>query len=131
MYKVSWQVEQRIILAHISGDYSTENMVDCNQTIYQYLDEGNKPVHLIIQIEDLKKYPTELLTIKASSEKILKHPAIGWMFLVGFNNPFARFLSATVGQLSKLQFKHVSNLDEALQILRRVDDSLDETSLSQ
>ena len=51
--KVTWYLEDRIILAHAVGDNTLEDFRTINNTITEYLDQSNAPVHLLIDVTEI------------------------------------------------------------------------------
>lgn len=124
MYTLSWHIPKRVILNRIVGNFGLEQMLECNAAITAMVEEGEGPVHLIVVIENVKSFPTQVNEIKRSTEAMMKHPDFGWIFFIGFDNPLTRFLSSLVSQVAHIQFQHLSSINDIDNALARVDQSL-------
>ncbi len=125
--KSHWLHEDRIAYLEIIGDFDEEGMIEFNTHMRdKYLEQGDAPVHCIIDAKGLTGHPTNIKTLKEGTQASVKHPNIGWVVLVGFDNRIVRFFSSTVSQLLGVKFKLVDNLDDAKDVLRRADQSIAE-----
>jgi hypothetical protein len=122
---VSWYLENRIILVHISGDKTIEDFQQVNEAITQYLEKGVAPVHLLIDVTEMGSIPSNILKVKQAFT-YLDHPSIGWSFFIGHLNAMENLIIAVTTQLSGLDVKTVDTLEEALKILNHVDLSIND-----
>lgn len=124
MYSTTWHTEGHIILVTLTGTTSLEEVHESDEKIYQMIRNHQNYVHVIIDVSQLDRFPTQLRQIKQSAELYLKLKTMGWVVVVSFNNPVISFLSTVITQVANVNLKQVNNLGEALEYLRHVDKDL-------
>ncbi len=124
-YTVEWLVPQRVVIIEIVGDYSSH---DLNESTLQvrddFLDKGTAPVHLICDVRQITSYPTQIFVIKQASEIYLRHPNMGRLLLVGFDNPLMRFIANAVSQTMRARFQQAESIEQAISSLKVYDETL-------
>lgn len=121
-YEVSWHLQDRVVFAKISGDFSLDDLHDSSSAISNdFLEVGAEPVHLICDVSGITRFPTQIMAIKQNTDLYLKHRKMGWLVMIGFNNPLAKFLANTISQTGRINFQQANSLEEAYTLLRRVD----------
>lgn len=126
--KSNWLAENKIAYIEFIGDFDKDGVLQFNSFWTEnYIDKGNAPVHSIIDATQLNDYPKSLSTLREGSNISVNNPNMGWIILVGFSkNPVLKFLSSAVNQLFSVKFKQVDTVEDAKDILRRVDNTLSE-----
>jgi hypothetical protein len=122
--EINWLVSKRVLFARFSGEATPGEVIIQNRQLIQLTrDEGEAPVHLIVDASGLTKMP---LTVKRLGETsaIMREPMLGWLILVT-NNQLYNFVGTMVAQFSGIQMKTVNALDEALHKLEQLDASLE------
>ncbi|QPC82663.1 hypothetical protein G4Y79_23740 [Phototrophicus methaneseepsis] len=120
-FKSSWLQEKRIAYIELIGKFDEQLVIDVNEHMRSLIDEGMRPVHLVLDATGLTGYPVNVRVLKQSSEASASHPDVGWLILIGFTNPVIKFFSSVLAQLFNLNFKQAESTEEAVSILRRVD----------
>jgi hypothetical protein len=124
-FRHSWLYPSRVVLVEFDGDLSFEELEASHRAIIEnFFNAGQAPVHLVIDIDHLKSFPTNLIKVQQITRPVLGHPAIGWMIMVGTTNALQRFLLTTITQLANIRTQQTSTLDEARAALERLDPSL-------
>jgi hypothetical protein len=124
-YKSYWLVDKRVAFLEIIGDFDEAGMIEFNTHLRdEYLEKGERPIHCIIDAAGLTGYPRNIGTLRRGTSISVNHPNIGWVVLVGFDNPLVKFLASAVVQILGIKFKQVESLAEAREILSRVDTRL-------
>ena len=125
--KSYWLQEKKLAYIELIGDFDEDGVMRFNKFWAEnYLDKGNAPVHTIIDAAGLINYPKNLGMLREGTSLSVKHPNTGWVLLVGFTgNPVLKFLSSAVSQVLGVRFKQVESLEDAKNVLSRVDDSLE------
>jgi anti-anti-sigma regulatory factor len=59
-YKISWIEDKRIIHTQLIGHLTTSEAQEISKLTTQYLDEGQSPVHIIIDVTEVQGFPTNL-----------------------------------------------------------------------
>lgn len=121
-YSLSWHTPNIIICVKITGKFFEEEMFAYPEHIRdEYLSVGEAPVHLIIDISDIEEYPRNISAIQKAVNIFRSYSSIDWILLVGFNNPLTRFIANSNLQIFGMRFRFASTMDQALEILGKVD----------
>ena len=124
-YKSYWMQDRKVAYFEIIGDFDEEGMTAFNEHMRDdYIALGEAPVHCIIDAGGLTGYPRSVAVIGKNTSKVLKHPNLGWIILVGFDNPIVKFMANMVVQILRVQYKQVKTLKEAKELLLRIDPEL-------
>ncbi len=122
-YSLQWTVPTRVLVLHVSGDVSIEELRKFDQDMNHYLDEGNGCVHLVSIGDNIRRVPTNLMLIKENLT-YLQHPKMGWTILVQEKpNPLTGFIVSVASQATGMKMRQVKNLEESLETLKRLDSS--------
>lgn len=124
-YDVGWYIEGRVIHDRLSGTVSIEDAEGTGQIIVEYLNEGTRPVHLIVDMTTASGFaPTvNVRRIHDIVTRQMRSESLGWTLLVS-ENKLARFLASTVSQLARISMQTFSTLDDAVAFLREYDPTL-------
>lgn len=128
LYKSTWIREGRIVVVDLIGIYDERLVEKVNAHMCQLIEKGQAPVHIILDASRLTGYPRNIRVLKKASEPTANHPDLGWLLLVGFDNPVVKFFSTVLVQMFKLRFKQVGTVKEAVDTIERVDLSLKKIS---
>jgi hypothetical protein len=121
-YTLSWYKPNLVMHVKITGKFSEEEMFEYPEKIRdEYLPAGKAPVHLIIDIFDIEEYPRNISIIQKAVSIFQQHPSMGWVVLVGFNNPLTRFIANINLQIFGLSFRFAATMEEAIESLTKVD----------
>src|SRR5262249_44343349 len=120
--KLSWYVENRVMMVAAQGDYTDEELIALDDQVIKYLDQSTAPlVHMVMDRQETTHIPS----IKSvTMVKWPKHPRYGWTLVVGSTNPFQRFVVALANNFFKGRQRNFDSLDEALDFLNHVDSTL-------
>lgn len=121
--KVEWLVEHRIILTTLSGLVRGADVPAFDQLINSHLDESPaKMVHYIGNVSALEKGPS---FSEVRSFTFMKHPRFGWGIQVNAKGYLiARMITTLLTRLNNTPFREFTTMDEALNFLQSVDESL-------
>jgi len=129
-YKMNWLKEGRVIHLRIDGEVTIEDLTVFNTEIRKMLDQGTGKVHVISDMEEVGKVPTNMLKIREVIT-YFKHPNLGWHILINHkNNPLSSFLVTVATQAAGLQVRQVSSFEDAVSTISRIDQTLTDFSLS-
>lgn len=121
-YKNFWYEENEIVFTELIGDFSVDEMIAVNKEYAEtYFSNSNRIVHLIVDLQGMSNYPKNLGLIRDVSKQTAQQEGLGWIILIGADNPFVKFLGSTVFQLLHVNCKIVGTLEEAENILKRIE----------
>src|SRR5690242_9872525 len=120
--KLSWILENRVMMVVAEGDYSDEELIGLDGQIIKYLDQSTAPlVHMVMDRHGADHTPS----IKSITQvKWPKHPRYGWTLVVGSTNSLQRFVVALANNFFKGRQRNFDSVPAALDFLNEVDTSL-------
>lgn len=121
-HEISWYQEKRIILNRLIGSLDLETGTKASEATSQFLNEGIAPVHLIVDMTELKSFPTNITKVNTMNQ-YLKNPALGWVIVVG-GNTLSQFLVNVLSQVIRFRVAQRPTLQQAVDFLRAQDQSL-------
>lgn len=124
-YEITWYEQGRVAHVKVYGEFSLEEMHRSSQEIVaDYLEKGQPPVHLLVDLLEMEKYPTQLNQVREANKIVMTHLAMGRLVIIGNMNPVVKFLASVVAQFSRIEHRIVATPEEAMEVLRRLDLSL-------
>lgn len=120
---ISWYQDERIVLARFEGDQSIEDITQVNTTITEMIKTGKPRVHMIVDTSKMGSIPLKLSQL-AAVNAYLREPNLGTIVTIGMDNVLIRFLASMVSQIAHIELKTVSTMDEAVDVLKRLDQTL-------
>ena len=120
-YTISWFVPERIIYIQATGVFTTPEIMEMNKEYFQLVDAGKKPIHALVNASQLDKIDFK---IKDIPSLLMPHDErFGWTLIVTTNRFFS-FVSNISTHVTGSQYKTVDTLQDALDVLPRLDSSL-------
>jgi hypothetical protein len=128
-YQLEWLQDKRIVREVLSGEFDLAASTELAAATAKCLEEGTAPIHLIIDVTDMVKSPTNLRSINSVTD-YMKDPKLGWVVLIGANT-MVKFISSVISHITKFKFTTVANLDEAVSFLQKQDATLKVEQIAQ
>ena len=123
-YRIEWQQQNRVGKLTVWADFPLEEMRAFTQLFAtQFLDTGSPPVHLIADLSQMQKHPTQIAALRDATAKFLEHPNMGWLLIAG-STPLVGYLATVVTHLTHTRYRSALNVEDALTSLKRADISL-------
>lgn len=122
-HSINWYIEKRIIYFQVSGDISMEEIFEGNSKIEAFLNEGNAPVHIIVDDEDVKKMPINIRELNGKFTA-MRNPNVGRIIEIGQLNPLLRYLMPMIAQLARINLIHRTTVADAMEYLANTDKTL-------
>lgn len=124
--QLKWYVENQVIYFKLPSTIDDTSMIDqMNLQLVELIDQGEEPVHIIMDMTEYKTQFTKLnqLGNMDSMSQLLKHPKIGWSIIIT-DSSMLKFASSVITNLFKSQFKSCASIEEARAVLKRLDPRL-------
>lgn len=121
-YELSWYREKRVVLVKIQGDMTLENAFEYSDAIYEMVDSGIAPVHIIADLTEIGKFPPSLISLRNATRYLL-HPKAGWIMLIG-GPIMAQVFGEVLTRLTRINFRLVTSFQEAADALLEADATL-------
>lgn len=120
-YKTFWYKENEIVFTEVVGEFTVAEMVSMNQEyVENYFTGDGRKTHLIADLRAMDNYPKNLAQIRDATKMTASQEGLGWIILIGTDNPFVKFMATTVFQLVRVNCKIVATLEDAEDLLERV-----------
>ncbi len=121
--EISWLIDNRVVLIRDYGVYTAEELVAGLDTLKKYLNDGTPPIYIVQDSTELIKYPTTIQSLRALMQP---HPHVEHIIFINHpQKPGTRFIANLLTSMSGKAFSNVSSLEEALELLRKIDPALD------
>lgn len=124
-HKTEWFLENRIVLITYNGDLDKEELSRLNGELETFLEQGKRPLHLISDNRNMGKAELNLEMIR-DAFSVMKKDGWGWVIVIGLN-PLIRFFAEIFATQFKLHVKSAHTVEEAYEMLKKLDISLAET----
>jgi hypothetical protein len=122
-FDVSWYLEKRVLYVRVSGIIRDDEIKPFDDVMLRYIEQGEgQLVHAISDFRAAEKMPAIRTMVRKLS--FPSHPQFGWTAFFGFRSPILIMTLSVVPQVFKARFRHLSSLDQALNFLPQVDDTL-------
>jgi len=132
--EISWQQPKRVIYERFYDTVTIEELTSIQQTFFQYLREGDAPVHSIIDLAAVRSYPKSINQVRQAFVPDQTGKGGRVVIVIG-SNVILRFITSMVSQIAfkDAQFTFCNSLDEAVTYLRQLDPTvtLEAVSLKQ
>ncbi|MCU0498733.1 MAG: hypothetical protein MUF87_15385, partial [Anaerolineae bacterium] len=120
--KATWLAQDRVWYARAYGTLTSNDVKEANIEAAGMIRIGTPPVHFIIDTTGIQNFP---INLKDSSDTsmFLREDNLGFTMYVT-TNMMIRFITQTITQVAKMDFRVVKTLEEALQLLQILDQTL-------
>ena len=117
----TWLVEDKVIFTSLIGDLTIEDFTKLdNDIIPLFKASSSQTIHMLADISLMTSMPGVFAMTKL---QYITHPKIGY-FITQSRNPVEKFIGSTVGQILKTKYRFIDTLDDGIQFLATLDDSL-------
>ncbi len=125
-YTIDWYIDRRVTYLQFYGQVVLEDVRGINADSIAFQEAGIPLVHMIIDISRVEKFPTNLAAIREMMKKQGDSETVGWVLIVGADNPVIRFIASIITQLSgeNIHFRLIDSLNDAVDFLHEHDATL-------
>lgn len=134
-YEHQWLIENQVIYARLWGKQTIEELLKSNDDITQLLDSaGNRLVHMIINDEDLKEAPTNIVEVRKALT-YATHPNLCWIIMIGKQEntvwtTLKEFVITMLTKIARGRYVRFTRIEEAFEHLRNMDSTIDWAKLN-
>jgi hypothetical protein len=131
-YQVSWYVDQRVVYCRAFGNASIEDIHDFNHETQLYVRAGQPLVHVLCDLKNLDKFPTNIAGMRKSLEQ-MDHERMGWVIVCGAGNALLRFIASLITQfiIPDVRLRMFDTVEQGVEFLREHDATLEGLPVSQ
>ncbi len=122
-YSIDWVINKRVLYSRVWGVQTQEHIEQSDEDMKQFLEEGTPLIHLIMDARELESMPKSLGNIQSTISAITD-PAYGWVVAIETKNPVTKFMGLMVAKLFRLRFRRVATIEDAIQFLSEMDNTL-------
>src|SRR5258706_3845383 len=131
-YSFDWQVSERVVLFTLGETYTLEDAGLLNKQMLELLDKSTQPLHMLVDLTNMRHYPKRVTEEVWSITKCLRHKQMAWMLVINHAvNPMAHFIASVVGKTTGVKMRFVKSKGEALETLHRMDLTLQTASIGE
>ncbi|NDJ62856.1 MAG: STAS/SEC14 domain-containing protein [Chloroflexi bacterium] len=118
-YTADWYLPSRVMLQRYSGTLAPDEITELGQLAAHYIGAGTAPVHILIDITDLERYPTNIKQIVNAVRHDSDTEKIGWVIYINSPNAVVKFMASVATQVlfQNVRLRLFETLDEALAFL--------------
>ncbi|MDX2078487.1 MAG: hypothetical protein SFZ02_18795 [bacterium] len=121
-YTMTWLIDKRVLHIVIEGELNAETIRQMVAESRKMTDEGISPVHAIADATHADSIPKHIPTILKEYGGVSPQDS-GFTVIIA-NSPVTRFLSQALLRLLRLEIRFGADIDDALNILHRVDTTI-------
>ncbi|MFN8373567.1 MAG: hypothetical protein U0694_11925 [Anaerolineae bacterium] len=112
-YQLSWRIPQRAVYLKLDIETSLAEFEEINRLIVGYLNQCEKRLFLMIDVNDFK--PNALIWDRIrASQKYVSHEKLEYVLIVGQNtNRLIRLMMLVLFNISRAGLKFVETFEEA------------------
>jgi hypothetical protein len=117
--ELRWYDPDKILLTTYGEQVTAEDLTTTIEGIIAALDTAKSHVHVIVDWRQTKEYPF-FVDLLFPARKLLRHPRLGWIVIVGQSHTVNLWLDLFTGIKADFRYKVFDTLDESAQFLRTV-----------
>lgn len=122
-YKVSWLVEDRVILVENAGVITLEDLQAIDAQVRIFANAGQAPIHILSDIRYLDKVPFNFSAMRQNMEAA-SDPKVGWIVEINSRNPIIRRVTALLARIMRVRLVQLATIDEAIAYLAAQDPTI-------
>jgi hypothetical protein len=122
-YQVRWLVEGKAVLFQLEGAYDFDVMRQAMIALDDELANADSQVYLVIDAERLADFARNFRELLDEMRARQHYDRFVWSLLIT-SNPIVRFFGSIASNLFRVKFRSVASLDEAVEVLARIDPAL-------
>lgn len=124
-YQTRWYLPKRIAYLELLGQFTEDELfASSTQMRDRYLSSGVAPVHVVVDVRGLNNYIRDVRVLRQGASIYLKHPALGWVALLGVENPVVNYSVSLTAYAMGCKVTSVRSLADVQRVLRRLDATL-------
>ena len=119
-----WLVPGKVIYTDLVGDLTLEDLKAGSDGVISLYDESEfDQIHVIANQAKLGNIPVSLKLFNEATP-FVRDKRLGWFIMYPEGTQFAKFMASMVTSLAKIDYRPTDSLENALSLIKRMDDSL-------
>jgi hypothetical protein len=111
-YTATWHTENSIVIVRYYDSVDFSEIRASNRAVDDLITHGQKPVHVIIDVLDLKEFPRNVFQIQREATYFF-NSNIGYIAVLT-QNTLMRMMARVIIAISPVEFQIFATIDEAL-----------------
>lgn len=120
--KATWIVPKRLFVYYNYGITTRDELENGMVLIQQYLNEGEAPIHVIIDMRQSVEVPKEIAYLRKLIN-VYKHAQMGWVITLS-QNSLVNFINNILSNFIHIHYESCKTEQEAYAFLEKVEPSL-------
>ena len=120
---ITWKIEKRLIFVKFDKHVSIDQIELASHTVTEYIRAGQKPVHVLVEMEGVTRYPHEFGKL-AGAIPHLAETNLGKTILVRKNDRLVQLMISVIRHAVQIDLRMFDSLDVALAFLHETDPTL-------
>jgi len=121
-YEMTWLVDKRVLYIVLTGELSADELRELVAQSRDMTDAGIKPIHAIADATRSHALPKHINSILKEFKQVTPQDT-GFTVIIA-NNALTRFFAQTLLKIMRLEVRFAPNIEESLNILHRVDQTI-------
>lgn len=119
-----WLVPGKVIYTDLIGDLTLESLKAGSDSIISMYNESEfDRIHIVSNQAEMGNIPVSLKLFNEATP-FVRDKRLGWFVMFPEGNQFAKFMATMVTSLAKIDYRHANSLEESLNLLKRMDQTL-------
>lgn len=117
-YTISWHTENQIMLIELKGIITEDELTAITDDTFELIQQTDNRVHAIVDQSAVEKMPKSLKALSNSIPRNRSENQGITVLLVPDMNRWGKFIASTLMQLVGLEYRIVSSMEEAENLLQ-------------
>ena len=111
-YKISWYIENRVVIIRMYGDITTDEMSSSFNEFSEFLKVGTEHIYLLVDLREVTKFPLNFRDMFQEMGKFRFHERIAWTITLT-SNVLISFFGAMASKVIHMPTRTFKTLEEA------------------
>src|SRR5689334_16787249 len=120
---IVWKIEKRLIFVKFDKHVSIDQVELASRTVTQYIRAGSKPVHVLVEMEGVTRYPHEFSKLAGAIPHLAENN-LGKTILVRKSDSLMQLMVKVIRHAVQIDLRLFDSMDKALHHLNETDPTL-------
>jgi hypothetical protein len=120
---VTWKIENRLIFVDFKDSVTIEHIEHASHMVTQYIRSGQKPVHVLVDMEGVERYPHEFGKLAGAIPHLAENN-LGKTILVRKNDRLVQLMISVIRHAVQIDLRMFDSIDKAMEFLQAADPTL-------
>ena len=120
---IVWKIEKRLMLVKFEKSVSIDQIELACHIVTQYIRDGSKPVHVLVDMERVTNYPHEFGKLAGAIPHLAENN-LGKTILVRKTDTLLQLIISVIRHAVQIDLRMFDSIDKALHYLNEIDPTL-------